>query len=82
MGRALLGRGLALLGPRGRGASATSVSYWNDPGKQRPHSELFFFLVRKVPVALTQTVQFEPFVSAETLKACALIGLHLFGSRR
>ena len=41
------------------------------------HSELFFFLIRKEPVAFTKAVPFEPLVSAETLKACALVGLHL-----
>ena len=55
----------------------TSSSCWNVPGKYGPHSELFFFLIRKEPVALTKAVPFKPFVSAETLKACALIGLHL-----
>ena len=60
----------------------TSSSCWNVPGKYGPHSELFFFLIRKESVALTQAVPFEPFVSSETLNACALIGLHLFGSRR
>ena len=52
----------------------TSSSWWNDPGKYGPHSELVFFFVRNEPVALTQAVPFEPFVSADTLKACALIG--------
>ena len=49
-------------------------------GNERPHSELFFCLIRKESVALTQAVPFEPFVSAETLKACALIGLHLLAA--
>ena len=35
-----------------------SSSYWNDPGKYGPHSELFFFFVRKEPVALTHAVPF------------------------
>ena len=47
------------------------------PGKCGPHGELFFFLIEKEPFALTMAVQFKPFVPAETLKACALIGLHL-----
>ena len=37
-----------------------------------------FFLVRKELVALTKAVLFKPFVSAETLKACGLIGLHFW----
>ena len=45
-------------------------------GKYGPHSELFFFLIRKEPAALTQAVPFKPVVFAEKLKACALIGLH------
>ena len=55
----------------------TSSSYWNGPEKHGPHSQLFFFLVRKEPVALTQAVPFEPFVSAEI---CALIGLNLLSA--
>ena len=57
-----------------------SSSYWNVPGKCGPHSELFLFLIRKEPVALTKAVPFQPFVSAETLVACALIGLHLLAA--
>ena len=46
--------------------------------KYGPHGELFFFfLIKKEPSVLTKAVQFRPFVTAETLKACALIGLHL-----
>ena len=37
----------------------------------------FFFLIKKEPVAVSNEVPFKPFVSAETVKACALIGLHL-----
>ena len=51
----------------------TSSSYWNAPGRYGPHSELFFFLIKKEP-------QFKPSVLAETLKACALIGLHLLAA--
>ena len=39
-------------------------------------ASLFFFLISKEPVALTKAVPSNPFVSTETLKACALIGLH------
>ena len=52
----------------------------NVPGKYGPHSELFFFLIKKEPVALAKAVPFNPFVSAETLKACALFGLHLLAA--
>ena len=50
----------------------TASSYWNVLG--------FFFLIKKEPVALTKVVPFKPFVSAETPKACALIGLHLLAA--
>ena len=59
----------------------TSSSSWNDLREYGPHSELFFFLIRKEPVALTQAVPFESFVCAETLKAWALIGLHLLAAK-
>ena len=41
-----------------------------------PHRERFFFLIWKEPVALTQIVPFESFVSAETLVACVQTRLH------
>ena len=41
-----------------------------------PHGELFFFPLKKEQVTLNEVLP-NPFVSAETLKACALIGLHL-----
>ena len=44
----------------------TSSSSWNVLGKYGPHSELFFFLIRKEPVALTQAVPFKPFVSVKS----------------
>ena len=47
VGRAFLGRRLALLSVRLRTAS----TYWNVPGKSGPHGELFFFLLMKEPVA-------------------------------
>ena len=52
----------------------TTSSVWNVPGKYGPHGELFFFLIKKEPFALTRAVEFKPFVLAETLGACALIG--------
>ena len=81
--RALPGRRLALSGPMGRGAFTCIIQLLGcSQGKYGPHSELFFFLIRKEPVALTQAVPFKPFVSAETLKACALIGWHLLVAER
>ena len=46
----------------------------------QPHGELFFFLVKKEPVVASDDVSSNPCVSAETLKACALIGLHLLAA--
>ena len=48
--------------------------------KYGPHSELFFFLVKKESADLTKAVPFKPAVPAETLKACALIGSHLLAA--
>ena len=50
------------------------------PGKYGTHGELFFFLVKKEQVVASNDVSSNPFVSAETLKACALIGLHLLAA--
>ena len=58
----------------------TSSCFWNIPRKYEPHGELFFFLIKKEPFALTEAVQFKPFVPAETLKARALTGLHLMAA--
>ena len=69
VGRTLLGGGLAVSGSVGGCGSA--------PGENGPHGERFFFLIRKEPFALTNAVEFRPRVTAETLKACALIGLHM-----
>ena len=49
-------------------------------GKYGPHGKFFFFLIKKEPAALTKAVPSKPYVSAETLKACALIGLHLLAA--
>ena len=39
--------------------------------------ELFFFLLRKEPMVLGELIELGPGISAEAMKACALIGLHL-----
>ena len=97
--KAILGRRLALLGPVGQRALAHSVhllersrtasTYWNAPGKYGPHGEPFFFLIKKEPIVLGEVIEFGPCIccqipfSADTLKACALIGWSApFGSRR
>ena len=60
----------------------TASTHWNVPGKYGPHGELFFsFLMKKVPMVLSELVEFVPCFSAETVKACALIGLHMMAER-
>ena len=57
-----------------------TASVWNFLGKYGPRGELFFlskkkpFALTKRPFAFTKAVPFRPFVTAETLKACALLG--------
>ena len=46
----------------------------------RTASSFFFFLIKKEQVAALHEVLPNPCVSAETLKACALIGLHLLAA--
>ena len=58
----------------------TSSRVWNIPEKYESHGELFFFLIQKEPFGLTKAAQFKPSVPAETLMACALIGLHLMAA--
>ena len=38
--------------------------------------ELFFFFLKKEPTVISELVDFGPCVSAEAVKACALIGPH------
>ena len=52
----------------------TASTNWNVQRKYGPH-ELFFFLIKKEPIS--ELVEFGPCVLAETVKACALIGLHM-----
>ena len=54
----------------------TASTHWNVAGKYGPHGEVFFFLIQQESVASNEVLP-NPSVSAETLKACALIGLHL-----
>ena len=60
--------------------SRKASTHWNVPGKYGTHGELFFFLIKKEPVVASNEVLPKPIVSAETLKACALIGLHLLAA--
>ena len=64
----------------------TASMEWNVPGKYGPHGELFFFLIQKepalAPVDETVSPFFDadiraPFFSADVLKKCAFIALHV-----
>ena len=55
----------------------TASTHWNVPGKYGPHGGHFFFLLKEEPMVLSELVEFGPWFSAETVKACALIGLHM-----
>ena len=54
-----------------------TATIWNVLGKYGPHGELFFFPIKKEPVVLRERVDSGPCITAEMLKACALIGLHM-----
>ena len=54
----------------------TASTHWNVPKKYGPHGE-FFFLLKREPMVLSELIEFGPCISAETVKACALIGLHM-----
>ena len=58
----------------------TASTHWNVPGKNGPHGELFLFLIEKEQVVASNETLPNPCVSAETLRACALIGLHLLAA--
>ena len=77
VGRTLLGRGLAFSGSVGCSGFAHDSQCLECSGEVWLHGELFLFLIKKEPFALTKAVEFRPSVAAETLKACALIGLHM-----
>ena len=59
---------------------------WNVPGKYGPHGELLFFLIYKERAIAPNSETFSPFInpdirtvlfSADVLKKCALIALHV-----
>ena len=54
----------------------TTASVRNVLEKYGPHGELFIFLILKETFVRTEAVEFRHGVTAETKKACALIGLH------
>ena len=65
------------LDPWGSVRLRTASTHWNVPKKYGPPDELFFFLLKEEPMVVSELADFEPCVSAETVKACALIGLHM-----
>ena len=74
---AVVGKCLALFGSVGQRALRTASTHWNVPGKYGPHGELFFFFLKKEPMVLSELVEIGPCFSAATVKARALIGLHM-----
>ena len=58
----------------------TASTHWNVPEKYGPHGELFFFFIKMEQMVASHEVLPNPCVSAETLKACALVGLHLLAA--
>ena len=53
----------------------TASTQSNVPERYGPHGELFFFLLKKEPRVLSKLVRAS--ISAEKVKACALIALHM-----
>ena len=49
----------------------TASTYWNAPGKCVPHGELFFFLIKKEPVAVSNEVPCKPFLCGNAQGVCA-----------
>ena len=70
VGRGLPGRRLALPGPMGQCAQ-------HPRGSMGRMASSFCFFVKKEAVAFSNEVPFKPVVPVDTLKACALIGLHI-----
>ena len=54
-----------------------TVGFWNVFEKYGFHDELFIIFNQKEPFAFTQVVECRPHFTAETWKACALLGLHM-----
>ena len=56
----------------------TTASIWNVPKKYGPYGELFFFFLKKKElVVLREMVNFGHYFPVETIKACAIFGLHM-----
>ena len=69
----------SFLGPWDSVLLRTASTHWKVPGKYGPHGELCFFLTKKQVVASNEVLP-NPFVSAEPLMACALIGFQNFAA--
>ena len=79
------------LDPMDSVCSRTASVGWTVPGKYGPHGELFFFLIQKELAARPGSETFRPFFnadirtplfSADVLRKCALIALHLIAEER
>ena len=55
----------------------TASTQSNVPGKYGRYGELFFFFLKKKPMVLSELVRFGPSIPVETVKACALVSLHM-----
>ena len=80
VGRVLLGRRLASPGPTGCCAFAHIIQRLGWLGSTDSTASSFSSSSRRSPSLLHRQWGFRPFVPAETLKACALIGLHLMAA--
>ena len=76
-GKSLVGKGLALFRSLGQCAFAHSLHALECPTEiWTAGVSFFFFTLKKEPTVIRELVDFGPCVSAETVKARALIGLH------
>ena len=68
---------MAFSGCMGQCASTYNLHAVECPGRYGPYGELSFFLLKKEPMVLWELVRFGLSIPVESLKACALIGLHI-----
>ena len=55
----------------------TASTQWNAPVRYGPRGEPCFFPVKSEPMVLKELFRFGPSIPVKTVKACALIGLHM-----
>ena len=48
----------------------TASTHWNAPAKYGPHGELFFFLLKKEPMVLSELVEFLPVFQPNSQGLC------------